>query len=163
WCRRGWRGACRTRGRWPRSFISWWAGCGPAWATAAPGTSRNCAPAPGSSWSAGRRCRRAILMTSPLRRKRRTTAPARSTWARTLASLAAAGLLLLGGGLAAAQEPAPLPSLPTGPIPTRKISYTKAAAPAWDQDGAIRQVQAVAPRPAAGAVSDQMDFLIQLL
>ena len=42
----GSRGGCPTRGRWRRSSISWWAGCGPAWAIAAPGTSRNCARAP---------------------------------------------------------------------------------------------------------------------
>ena len=46
WCPKASRAGCRTRGRWRRSCTSWSAGCGPAWATAAPGTSRSCAPAP---------------------------------------------------------------------------------------------------------------------
>ena len=44
--RRASRAACPTRGRWPRSSTSWSAACGPAWAIAAPGTSRSCAPEP---------------------------------------------------------------------------------------------------------------------
>ena len=44
------RGTSALQGAlWRRSSISWWAGCGPAWAIAAPGTSRNCAPALASS------------------------------------------------------------------------------------------------------------------
>src|SRR5262249_32008112 len=44
-----------------------------------------------------RRFRRAIRMTSPLRRKRPTTAPGRSTPIRTLAKGLGLGLLLVGG------------------------------------------------------------------
>src|SRR5438270_10426068 len=143
-------GACRTRDRRPRSSTSWWAGCGPAWATAARGTSRNYAPAAGSSWSAGRRCRRAILMTSPLRRKRLTTAPGRSTPATTPARLAAAALLLLAGGLARAQEVPPLPPLPPAPPAAWKPTVPEAPAlpPAAVAEPHAHHTRAVKPAEA---------------
>ncbi len=83
---------------------------------AARGTLRNYALAAGSSWSAGRPCRRAILMTSPLRRKRRTTVRGASATATTLVKVAALGLLLAGGSVYA-QQPQLLPPLAPPPVP----------------------------------------------
>jgi hypothetical protein len=127
-------------------------------------------------------------MTSPLRRKRPTTARGRSIPATTPARLAAAGLLLLAGGLARAQElppplpvptgpvpaasarPAPLPSLPAAsPFPAppvKKITFHKAEGPARPVSPAaaeIRQAQFAGGRTAPGVGTDQMDYLFQLL
>jgi hypothetical protein len=117
-------------------------------------------------------------MTSPLRRKRPTTASAPSTPAPTPARWAAAGLLLLAGGLAPAQEPAALPPLPAWqpsvptdarpPLPVKKLSFHKPAAPALTaaqpEPGAIRPVQAFsASRLPAAVTGEQAGYEIQLL
>src|SRR5262249_50593391 len=94
---------------------SWLVDYGPAWDTAGPETSRNFARAAALSWSARRRCRRAILMTSPLRRKRLTTVRGQATPARTPARLLLA-VCWLSAGVCAAQEPVRAPSsLPLSP------------------------------------------------
>jgi hypothetical protein len=124
-------------------------------------------------------------MTSPLRRKRPTTARGRSTPATTAAKLAAAGLLL-AGGLARAQQlpplpppaappvntrpapPPPLPAAPAAPAPAvKKITYHKAIfpAPSASQPASdIRLTQYGAGGRGTSAVgADQADYLFQLV
>ena len=73
WSPKASRAACLTRALWLRSSTSSSAACGPAWVIAAHGTSRSCAPKSRFILVTRPRCRRAIPMTSPLRRKHRTT------------------------------------------------------------------------------------------
>src|SRR5579871_4868788 len=120
-CPKASKDGCRTRDRWRRSFISWLAVCGPAWVIAARGTLRNYARAAGLSWSARRRCRRAILMTLPLRRKRPITVREPSKAARTACSL----LALLLAGVVRAQQPAPAaPDFPFSPPPAQPTALS---------------------------------------
>ena len=75
WCPKGSKAACRSKARSARLCISSSAACGPAWATAAPKRSTNCARKRDSFKSRRPVCGRVIHMTLPSRRKHRTTRP----------------------------------------------------------------------------------------
>ena len=82
WCPRASKAACPSKGRWDRSSISLSADCGRAWDIAEHEPSRSCARKRDSSRSHQPVYGRVTLMTSPLRRKRQTTA--RSTSPATI-------------------------------------------------------------------------------
>ena len=70
-CRKAWRAAFRTKARCTTPFINYWAASVPAWATSAPGPSKNCRTGRSSSESAGRACAKVTFTTCGSLKSRR--------------------------------------------------------------------------------------------